>query len=271
MGAKLLVRERHDGPEQVLVMSSDEVWVGRGAECALRVDDVLVSRKHAVLRRAPDGYVIEDLLSANGTYVNEQRITTPKPLAPDDVIRCGSVVVRVVVDPPEAKVSDEVVKERDALREELERQRVAIAQGRAYKNENEIFKRRVEELATQLADVEELRVNEKHSAEDLRAELERTQGELVKASEALVGARETVEARNRRVMQADAEIAKLKDDAEKLRTEIGEMARIKDAGWAQVNAAVGEAEQLREVIRQQAARMEELKVQVMVLEASRKR
>src|SRR5262245_10734753 len=96
MGAKLVVSDQ--GKEKVLEMSVDELWLGRAPDCALRVDDGQVSRKHAVLRRLQDKYMIEDLLSANGTFVNEQRVRGVQPVTPDDVIRFGSVQVRLVIE-----------------------------------------------------------------------------------------------------------------------------------------------------------------------------
>jgi adenylate cyclase len=98
MGAKLVVSEQGRDELQVIDMRADEVWLGRGPECTLRVDDSQVSRRHAVIRRSQDRYLIEDLLSANGTYLNEQRVRGCQPLSPDDVVRCGGVVLRLVFD-----------------------------------------------------------------------------------------------------------------------------------------------------------------------------
>lgn len=98
MGAKLVISEQGRDELQVIDMSGDEVSVGRGPECTLRFDDGQVSRRHAVIRRLQDRYLIEDLLSANGTYLNEQRVRGCQPLSTEDVVRCGSVVLRLVVD-----------------------------------------------------------------------------------------------------------------------------------------------------------------------------
>jgi len=49
--------------------------IGRGRECSIRVDDPGISRTHArVVRQGPGSYMIEDLDSRNGTFINGQRV-----------------------------------------------------------------------------------------------------------------------------------------------------------------------------------------------------
>ena len=48
--------------------------IGRTPDAAVFLDDVTVSRNHALLVRRQDGYYIDDLGSLNGTYVNRRRI-----------------------------------------------------------------------------------------------------------------------------------------------------------------------------------------------------
>jgi RsiW-degrading membrane proteinase PrsW (M82 family) len=55
--------------------------------------DPQVSRLHAVVRRASDGYVIEDLQSSSGTYIGGRRIVAPTILAHGDRIGIGGVVL----------------------------------------------------------------------------------------------------------------------------------------------------------------------------------
>ena len=47
---------------------------GRGPDNDVDVDDDAVSRRHAVIMASPDGYVLRDLDSANGTYVNRDEV-----------------------------------------------------------------------------------------------------------------------------------------------------------------------------------------------------
>jgi hypothetical protein len=66
--------------------------VGRYAGNTVIISDETVSRHHARLRQTDDGYIIEDLKSANGLFVNGERVTEPRPLKDGDVIRLGEVV-----------------------------------------------------------------------------------------------------------------------------------------------------------------------------------
>src|SRR5262245_51523092 len=55
---------------ETLTLDEDTRWIiGRGGECAIRVDDPSVSRRHAQLYPTEDRVELEDLESANGTWV----------------------------------------------------------------------------------------------------------------------------------------------------------------------------------------------------------
>jgi ABC transport system ATP-binding/permease protein len=77
------------------IRPAPELVVGRAvdAEGELRGDPE-ISRRHARLTRRDGGaLVIEDLGSANGTYVNGDRITAPRELHPSDVVRVGATTI----------------------------------------------------------------------------------------------------------------------------------------------------------------------------------
>ncbi|MEM9513828.1 MAG: FHA domain-containing protein [Actinomycetota bacterium] len=48
--------------------------LGRHPESEISLDDITVSRRHAEVERTPEGYVVSDAGSLNGTYVNQERI-----------------------------------------------------------------------------------------------------------------------------------------------------------------------------------------------------
>ena len=50
--------------------------LGRSVENDISLDDITVSRRHAVLEATPEGFTVHDNGSLNGTYVNQERITT---------------------------------------------------------------------------------------------------------------------------------------------------------------------------------------------------
>jgi len=65
------------------------VTIGRASDNDVVLDDDQVSRRHAVLRRQNGSYVITDMGSRNGTFVNDKRITAPQPLNIGDTIQVG--------------------------------------------------------------------------------------------------------------------------------------------------------------------------------------
>ena len=62
--------------------------IGRSPDAGVFLDDVTVSRNHALLVRRRDGLYIDDLGSLNGTYVNRRRIESHR-LADGDEIQVG--------------------------------------------------------------------------------------------------------------------------------------------------------------------------------------
>jgi hypothetical protein len=51
-----------------------ETTIGRSPDCGIFLDDVTVSRKHAILAERGNGFFIEDQGSLNGTFVNRKRV-----------------------------------------------------------------------------------------------------------------------------------------------------------------------------------------------------
>ena len=70
----LVVRSGGGRTGETFPLEGERTLIGRSPDCEIFLDDVTVSRKHAVLHRRDDAFVIEDLGSLNGTYVNRERI-----------------------------------------------------------------------------------------------------------------------------------------------------------------------------------------------------
>ena len=66
--------------------------IGRAGD--LRLGDARVSRRHAKVVLTEGQYVLEDMQSANGTYLNDEKINAPRALRPGDVIRTGPFKIR---------------------------------------------------------------------------------------------------------------------------------------------------------------------------------
>jgi pSer/pThr/pTyr-binding forkhead associated (FHA) protein len=65
------------------------VTVGRATENQIVLTHGTVSRRHAWLREEAGGWLVADAGSANGTFVNGQRLTAPRPLNHGDVVSFG--------------------------------------------------------------------------------------------------------------------------------------------------------------------------------------
>jgi hypothetical protein len=73
-------------------LAGDSISVGRSSVCDLRLFDKAVSRMHAYIRLAGEGYIMSDFNSKNGTYVNGKRIIEVM-LASGDEIMLGDTVL----------------------------------------------------------------------------------------------------------------------------------------------------------------------------------
>jgi FHA domain/Domain of unknown function (DUF4388) len=80
-------------PADVHPLLDDEQVIGRDPTSAIVIADGSVSSRHARILRTPEGFVIEDLQSRNGTFVNGERIVERRALADNDVVRFGRVIL----------------------------------------------------------------------------------------------------------------------------------------------------------------------------------
>ena len=94
--AKLLVQESTGAREFELV--DLEVNIGRELDNTLRLADPSISRHHAVIRRGPSGYQIQDLQSSNGVLLNGNKVESG-PLLDGDRITLGQLQL-TFLDPP---------------------------------------------------------------------------------------------------------------------------------------------------------------------------
>lgn len=73
-GAALVIRSGGGRAGESFVVDQERMSIGRTPDAPIFLDDVTVSRNHALLVRRRDGLYIDDLGSLNGTYVNRHRI-----------------------------------------------------------------------------------------------------------------------------------------------------------------------------------------------------
>jgi pSer/pThr/pTyr-binding forkhead associated (FHA) protein len=84
----LLVMQRGPSAGARFLLDAERTTAGRSTRSDIFLDDVTVSRTHAVLLRSNGSFVIEDQGSLNGTFVNRRRIDS-SPLADGDEVQIG--------------------------------------------------------------------------------------------------------------------------------------------------------------------------------------
>ena len=96
-------------PGKILQLAKPELFIGRDISNDVVIADADISRKHARLVLQGEGYLLEDLGSTNGTFLNGERLTAPQTLQPGDLIRLGEAV-ELVFELPVAEAIETVVE-----------------------------------------------------------------------------------------------------------------------------------------------------------------
>ncbi len=80
-------------PGVTFPLEGDQLTIGRDSSNGVAINDAEVSRRHARLTFQGGKYVLEDLGSTNGSFVNGQRLAGPVVLKPGDVVSLGEQIV----------------------------------------------------------------------------------------------------------------------------------------------------------------------------------
>ncbi|MGD0807045.1 MAG: FHA domain-containing protein [Anaerolineales bacterium] len=88
-----LVMSTGPNPGKVFELNMDSMSIGREATNDIVIQDSELSRNHARISRRGVTFLLEDLGSTNGTFVNHQRISSPRMLNPGDEVGFGENVV----------------------------------------------------------------------------------------------------------------------------------------------------------------------------------
>jgi pSer/pThr/pTyr-binding forkhead associated (FHA) protein len=86
-GGMLVVRSGPNAGSK-FALDKDVVTAGRHPDSDIFLDDITVSRRHVEVLRQPGGYVVRDVGSLNGTYVNRKRVEEG-PLGNGDELQVG--------------------------------------------------------------------------------------------------------------------------------------------------------------------------------------
>jgi hypothetical protein len=80
-------------PDNVYPLLDSEYTIGRSSSHSISIPDGSVSSNHARIVRTDKGFVLEDLQSRNGTFVNGEQVTAQRLLVDGDLIRIGKVIM----------------------------------------------------------------------------------------------------------------------------------------------------------------------------------
>lgn len=71
------------------------ITFGRAADCTLVIDEPFVSNYHAAISPVEDLWIVEDLESTNGVFVNEKRIFKKTELKINDEVKIGHILLKL--------------------------------------------------------------------------------------------------------------------------------------------------------------------------------
>ena len=84
-GAALVIRAGGGRVGESFALHGDRVTIGRGPDSGVFLDDVTVSRDHAILVRRGEEWSLDDCGSLNGTYVNRRRVDSSRLVDGDEL------------------------------------------------------------------------------------------------------------------------------------------------------------------------------------------
>ena len=105
MPGVLTVREEGETRRHVF---EQQAVVGRDADCDVSLESRSVSRRHALLEKTVDGWMLRDLGSANGTFVSGGRITEA-PLPAGAALRFGEVEAVFEIESKETSSAERLI------------------------------------------------------------------------------------------------------------------------------------------------------------------
>jgi len=81
-------------PGQIYELTEDAITIGRDPSSDIVLNDAEISRHHARLKASPSGYILQDMASTNGTFVDGKRLGgEPYPLRLNQVVMFGSNII----------------------------------------------------------------------------------------------------------------------------------------------------------------------------------
>lgn len=87
----------NEKPVNKFFFDIDEISIGRDPTSKCQIDDESISSNHARLSYHHNQWWLEDLVSTNGTFINDQKVTTPIVVITGDVLKCGNHTIKIEI------------------------------------------------------------------------------------------------------------------------------------------------------------------------------
>lgn len=92
-------------------VGTEPVIIGRGAQCEIQVDQESVSRNHCRIRFSGTEFLVRDLGSTNGTYVNDDIVDEEGRLRHGDQLKVGRTILKFIIgDDVEVQYHEEIYR-----------------------------------------------------------------------------------------------------------------------------------------------------------------
>ena len=101
----------NDGNENSKTFWDTEIVIGRGSQCNISPNDDALSARHARLSFHHAQWWLEDLGSRNGTFLNNDQITTPTVVIGGDQFKCGNTILTLRIDKPDTQFPEQQITE----------------------------------------------------------------------------------------------------------------------------------------------------------------
>jgi FHA domain len=176
-----------------------------------------------------------------------------------DVVQ-DKVMVELGLEYDPNKADAEIKSLRSQLDKATANYEREVADGKRVRAESAALRERSEEQKAQIKDREDQVIAHDRVADELRDELQQTRNELNRSRTEIGELAENMAARERQAARAVEDTAKLREDMEDKNRQLMELSRTKDEGWKKLNEQHTEIEQLREVINEQGRMLEERRV-----------
>jgi signal transduction histidine kinase len=125
------------GNRKLIPLEEKPLMLGRSVDCDVVIEETFVSGHHARIEPAGEGFIVKDLESTNGTWVDGTPVKTPKPLSHGSMVvlgRPGNYRIRFLSQSQEAVTHPEIVtpvpargKPDESLQEVLEISKVLLS------------------------------------------------------------------------------------------------------------------------------------------------